>query len=162
MNASRRWVKGWAGSRKSMSPTESSKRFEPAQEALSPESIVPRPSKVSREASRPPFGCQCPCGSILAPLRNLAIRTSAVPLNLSIKNVPDHFGDLLRVRAAGNHRSMQGELLAILEEALLPRRSLTPAEALDRVRRLGLRRRDEATEMIRASMGISSPLRPRG
>ncbi len=73
-----------------------------------------------------------------------------MPLNLSIKNVPDHLGDLLRVRAAGNHRSMQGELLAIPDEALRPRRSLTPAEALDRVRRLGLRRRDEATEMIRA------------
>jgi len=71
-------------------------------------------------------------------------------VNLSIKNVPDHLGDLLRERAAKNHRSMQGELLAILEEALLPRRCLTPAEALDRVRRLGLRRRDEATEMIRA------------
>jgi len=73
-----------------------------------------------------------------------------VPLNLSIKNVPDHLGDLLRERAAKNHRSMQGELLAILEEALLPRRRLSPAEALERVRRLGLRRRDEATEMIRA------------
>ena len=73
-----------------------------------------------------------------------------VPLNLSIKNVPDHLGNLLRERAAGNHRSMQGELLAILEEALLPRRGLTPAEALDRVRRLGLRTPDEATDMIRA------------
>ena len=71
-------------------------------------------------------------------------------MNLSIKNVPDHLGDLLRRRAAKNHRSMQGELLAILEDALLPRRRLSPAEALDRVRRLGLRRRDEATEMIRA------------
>lgn len=73
-----------------------------------------------------------------------------MPLNLSIKNVPDHLGDLLRERAAKNHRSMQGELLAILEEALLPHRRLSPAEALERVRRLGLRRRDEATEMIRA------------
>ena len=77
--------------------------------------------------------------------------TKNVPLNLSIKNVPDHLGDLLRRRAAENHRSMQGELLALLERALLPRRRLTPAEALDRVRRLGLRRRDEVTEMIRAN-----------
>ena len=39
-------------------------------------------------------------------------------VNLSIKNVPDELADRLRQRAAANHRSLQGELMAILEEAV--------------------------------------------
>lgn len=34
--------------------------------------------------------------------------------NLSIKNVPDSVVDKLRQRAAGNHRSLQGELMALV------------------------------------------------
>jgi plasmid stability protein len=40
-----------------------------------------------------------------------------VPVSLSIKNVPEALAARLRERAARNHRSLQGELLAILEEA---------------------------------------------
>ena len=40
-----------------------------------------------------------------------------MPVNLSIKNVPDEIAEELRERAARNHRSLQGELLAIIEEA---------------------------------------------
>jgi hypothetical protein len=36
-------------------------------------------------------------------------------VNLSIKNVPDEVVDQLRKRAAFNRRSLQGELLAIVE-----------------------------------------------
>ena len=39
-----------------------------------------------------------------------------MPVNLSIKNVPDHIPARIRRRAAKNHRSLQGELVAILEE----------------------------------------------
>jgi len=39
-------------------------------------------------------------------------------INLSIKNVPDAVADALRVRAAQNHRSLQGELMAILESSV--------------------------------------------
>ncbi len=39
-------------------------------------------------------------------------------VNLSIKNVPDALAAKLRERAARNHRSLQGELMAILEGAM--------------------------------------------
>ena len=39
-------------------------------------------------------------------------------VNLSIKNVPDALADKLRQRAEANHRSLQGELMALLERAL--------------------------------------------
>ena len=41
-------------------------------------------------------------------------------VNLSIKNVPDVMAGKLRKRAEGNHRSLQGELMALLESALCP------------------------------------------
>ena len=37
--------------------------------------------------------------------------------NLSIKDVPEDWTEALRQRAARNHRSLQGELMAILEQA---------------------------------------------
>jgi len=40
--------------------------------------------------------------------------------NLSIKNVPEPMLAQLRARAKQHHRSLQGELLAILEEAVHP------------------------------------------
>lgn len=38
--------------------------------------------------------------------------------NLSIKDVPEQWAEALRQRAARNHRSLQGELMAILERAV--------------------------------------------
>jgi plasmid stability protein len=40
-----------------------------------------------------------------------------VSLNLSIKDVPEDLAERLRQRAARNHRSLQGELMAIIEQA---------------------------------------------
>jgi len=40
-----------------------------------------------------------------------------MPVSLSIKNVPDELAEALRERAKRNHRSVQGELMAILEGA---------------------------------------------
>ncbi|MDM0002492.1 Arc family DNA-binding protein [Variovorax sp. J22P240] len=37
--------------------------------------------------------------------------------NLSVKDVPEHLAERLRQRAARNHRSLQGELMAIIEQA---------------------------------------------
>ena len=49
-------------------------------------------------------------------------------VNLSIKNVPDALAEKLRARAEGNHRSLQGELMALLEAALgAPRANQDPA-----------------------------------
>jgi len=42
-----------------------------------------------------------------------------MPVTLTIKQVPDRVADKLRLRAAASHRSLQGELMAIVEEALL-------------------------------------------
>lgn len=42
-----------------------------------------------------------------------------MPVTLTIKQVPDRVADKLRLRAAASHRSLQGEMMAILEEAVL-------------------------------------------
>ena len=76
------------------------------------------------------------------------IRT--MPVNLSIKNAPDHVVMRLRQRAERNHRSLQGELLAIIEDAAREDQPSTPAEVLAEVRRLGLRTPSEAVSIIRA------------
>ena len=41
-----------------------------------------------------------------------------MPVNLSIKEVPDALADQLRARAERHHRSLQGELMAIIEAAV--------------------------------------------
>jgi antitoxin FitA len=73
-----------------------------------------------------------------------------MPINLSIKNAPDDVVRRLRVRAARHHRSLQGELLAIIEAAAEEERQRTPADILAAVRRLGLQTPREAAAMIRA------------
>ena len=40
-----------------------------------------------------------------------------MPINLSIKGVPEPVAERLRARAERNHRSLQGELMAIIEQA---------------------------------------------
>jgi antitoxin FitA len=71
-------------------------------------------------------------------------------VNLSIKNVPDKLAKRLRRRAELNHRSVQGELLTILQEALEPEERLTVSEAWERIKTLGFQTPDEGTAMIRA------------
>jgi plasmid stability protein len=72
-------------------------------------------------------------------------------MNLSIKNAPDDLVAELRLRAQRNHRSMQGEVLAILEEVLVkPPRLRTPDEILAEVRRMGLRTPAESAEIVRS------------
>ncbi len=44
--------------------------------------------------------------------------TTIMPVTLTIKQVPDRVAQKLRSRAAASHRSLQGELMAILEEAV--------------------------------------------
>jgi plasmid stability protein len=41
-----------------------------------------------------------------------------MPVSLSIKNAPDEMVKRLKERAQRHHRSLQGELMAILEEAV--------------------------------------------
>jgi plasmid stability protein len=44
-----------------------------------------------------------------------------MPVALSIKDVPDRLARALKERAARNHRSIQGELMHILEQAVAER-----------------------------------------
>ncbi|MBF0306873.1 MAG: Arc family DNA-binding protein [Alphaproteobacteria bacterium] len=73
-----------------------------------------------------------------------------MPSNLSIKNAPDDVVRRLKERAAAHHRSLQGELLAILEDAVREPAMLTPDDVLAEVRRMGLVTPSESVAMIRA------------
>ncbi len=74
-------------------------------------------------------------------------------VNLSIKNVPVEKVELLKQRAKANHRSLQGELMAIIDAAAAniatPRKFETIDELSRYVDSLGLATRDEAVQMIR-------------
>ncbi|HNQ02568.1 MAG TPA: Arc family DNA-binding protein [Syntrophales bacterium] len=72
-----------------------------------------------------------------------------MPVNLSIKNVPDRIADRLRKRASRHHRSLQGELLAILEESVAGEKLFTAEEFLVEVRKSGLKTPAEAVRMVR-------------
>jgi plasmid stability protein len=74
-----------------------------------------------------------------------------MPVNLSIKNAPDEIVARLKERAAKHHRSLQGELTAIIEEAVYTPRRLTPKEVLSEVRWLGLQTPAEAAAIVRAN-----------
>lgn len=73
-----------------------------------------------------------------------------MPVNLSIKNAPDEIVRRLRERASRHHRSLQGELLAILEECVRSEDRLTPDDLLAETRRLKLHTASESTARIRA------------
>jgi hypothetical protein len=71
-------------------------------------------------------------------------------MDLSIKGVPENQVALLRERAKANHRSLQGELRALIDMATgVPPRKLSVEEIVARVAKLGLQRRDEAVRLIR-------------
>ncbi len=75
-----------------------------------------------------------------------------MPVNLSIKNAPDDVVQRLRERAERHHRSLQGELMAIIEAAVREERHSTPAAILAEVRRLGLNTPREAAAIVRADL----------
>ena len=68
--------------------------------------------------------------------------------DLSVKNVPEDVVEKLRERAKRNHRSLQGELLSILEESLEPKK-LTVEETYRRIKALNFSTPDESTAWIR-------------
>lgn len=68
-----------------------------------------------------------------------------MPVNLSIANAPDDVVERLRRRAKRNRRSLEGELLAIIETAAREDQPVTPTELLALVRQLWLRTPSEAT-----------------
>ena len=71
-------------------------------------------------------------------------------MDLSIKGVPEEQVARLRDRAKANHRSLQGELRAMIEEATSAGARKLPIEVVAaRVGKLGLKRRKEAARLIR-------------
>ena len=82
-------------------------------------------------------------------LHNGAELDRGMPVNLSVKNAPDDVVERLRQRAQRNHRSLQGELMAIIEDAVRPDRKLTPFEFWEESQKFGYGTRSEAAELIR-------------
>lgn len=71
----------------------------------------------------------------------------AKTVTLSVKNVPADLAKRLKERAARNNRSLQGELLQILENA---GRSLSFDDLAELAKRLGIKSdRNESTQWIR-------------
>jgi plasmid stability protein len=66
----------------------------------------------------------------------------SISVNLSIKGVPDAVAEALRARAERNHRSLQGELMAIVESA-----------AADMAGRSGLARQAPLVQLQRVQRG---------
>ena len=70
-----------------------------------------------------------------------------MPVTLSIKNAPDDVVRRLRLRAGRNHRSLQGELMTVMEAAVGEPKPST-LQVLAEVRRLGITTPDEPTAIL--------------
>lgn len=79
-------------------------------------------------------------------------------VNLSIKSVPEALAERLRARAERNHRSLQGELMAIIEQAAY---APVPAEMADtQARRLAFSSRGTRNIEQLAAERLARPLSP--
>ena len=72
-----------------------------------------------------------------------------MPASLSIKNVPDAVVERLRARAARNRRSLQGELLDLIERAVDELPTISAREVYERVRKLNLPEGENSADIIR-------------
>ena len=70
-------------------------------------------------------------------------------INLSIKNVPNEIAEKLRDRAKKAHRSLQGELMVILEQAVQEEKPISLGMVRDRARAYRIRTADESAKIIR-------------
>lgn len=68
--------------------------------------------------------------------------------SLSIKNIPEDLLESLRTQAKRHHRSLQGEVMAILEESAKPK-ELSLEQLSQRINKLGLKTPDQSTSWIR-------------
>jgi plasmid stability protein len=77
--------------------------------------------------------------------------------NLSIKDVPDAWAQALRERAVRNHRSLQGELMALIQRAV----ETEPLPSATSAKPLTSRRRGWKTvEQIAAELKAKNPNGP--
>ena len=82
-------------------------------------------------------------------------------INLSIKNVPESLANALRARAQSHHRSLQGELMSILEAAVGPGMTVQQPLAeysLDRVAVKVARGKAEAKAKAKARSSVAALL----
>jgi plasmid stability protein len=85
----------------------------------------------------------------MALLQNQTLE-NAMSVSLSIKDVPEEILERLRARAERNHRSLQKELLAIIEAAALEDDEITVDELVEYVKALGISSpTNESTAWIR-------------
>lgn len=68
--------------------------------------------------------------------------------DISVKNVPENILEKLRQRARRHHRSLQGEMMVIIEEAT-DSKSLSIEEAESRLAASGLKTGDDAALWVR-------------
>ncbi len=85
----------------------------------------------------------------MALLQNHFQAEDTMAVSLSIKDVPEEILQRLRARAQRNHRSLQKELLAIVEAAAFGEAELSVDDLIQHVRESGLSTPDEATGWIR-------------
>ena len=74
----------------------------------------------------------------------------SMPVDLSIKDAPDFLVERLRARAEKHHRSLEHEVLAIIEKAVAGEGRTVTSQLLTEVQRLGIKTPREAVELIRA------------
>lgn len=69
-------------------------------------------------------------------------------VSLSLKDVPDDLADALRQQAKRNHRSLQGEMMHILETAVRPK-PFRAMSLLREIQKLGLKTESNGTDIVR-------------
>lgn len=77
--------------------------------------------------------------------------------NLSIKDVPEAWAQALRDRAARNHRSLQGELMALIQRVVEPQAAHQDASAKPLT---GRRQGWKTVEQIAAELKVKNPNGP--
>ncbi len=70
-------------------------------------------------------------------------------VTLKVENVPEEIAARLEERARKSQRSLQGELLRILERAAAEEERLTPGQVLEKVRSLNLKSPSESAAFVR-------------
>ena len=70
-------------------------------------------------------------------------------VSLSIKNVPERVVKRLRERAERNRRSLQGELLDLIERAVEEVPTISVREVFDRIKTLNLPAGESSVDIIR-------------
>ncbi len=94
----------------------------------------------------------------MEPFGNHGREDSDMPVNFTLKNVPDDVFEKVRAGAARHRRSINGEIVSILSDALRSRR-VDPNEMLARARELRAKTRDPGIDdaFLRAAKGEGRP-----